>query len=182
MFGPTSESQDQCLYNRTDDLILIYLIETPRNIMEVLMINTVPVGRKGEFKTVAEGFARNYLFPRNFAIPATEGAKKHFNLMKDSWEKQILREKQMFAELAQKIEGTTVTITRRAGDKGRLFGSVTSAELAEEIKKASGVEIDKKLVVADHIKEVGEHDVTIRFTGEVKAALKIVVVAEVKKD
>ncbi|MCK9455682.1 MAG: 50S ribosomal protein L9 [bacterium ADurb.Bin157] len=151
--------------------------------MEVLMINTVPrVGRKGEFKTVAEGFARNYLFPRNFAIPATEGAKKHFNLMKDSWEKQILREKQMFAELAQKIEGTTVTITRRAGDKGRLFGSVTSAELAEEIKKASGVEIDKKLVVADHIKEVGEHDVTIRFTGEVKAALKIVVVAEVKKD
>ena len=102
--------------------------------------------------------------------------------MKDSWEKQILREKQMFAELAQKIEGTTVTITRRAGDKGRLFGSVTSAELAEEIKKASGVEIDKKLVVADHIKEVGEHDVTIRFTGEVKAALKIVVVAEVKKD
>lgn len=151
--------------------------------MEILMINTLPrVGRKGEFKTVAEGFARNYLFPRNFAIPATEGAKKHYNLMKSSWEKQIIREKQMFAEMAQKIEGTTVTITRKAGDKGRLFGSVTSAELAQEIKKASGIEIDKKLVVADHIKELGEHAVTIRFTGEVKANLKVSIVAEAKQN
>lgn len=152
--------------------------------MEVLMINTVPrVGRKGELKNVAEGFARNYLFPRNFAIPATEGAKKHLNLMKDSWEKQAAREKQLYTDMAQKIEGLTVTLTKRAGDKGRLFGSVTSAELAEQISKAANVDIDKKLVIADHIKETGEHSVTIRFTGEVKAHVKVVVVAEeVKAD
>ena len=147
--------------------------------MEVLMINTVPrVGRKGEFKNVAEGFARNFLFPRNFAIPATEGAKKHLNLMKDSWEKQSAREKAMYTEMAEKIEGLTLTLTKRAGDKGRLFGSVTSAELADEISKAAKVDVDKKLIVVDHIKEVGEHSVVIRFTGEIRAHLKVLVVAE----
>lgn len=147
--------------------------------MEVLMINTVPrVGRKGEFKNVAEGFARNYLFPRNFAIPASEGAKKHLELMKTSWEKQAAREKEMYSDMASKIEGLTITLTKRAGDKGRLFGSVTSAELADEISKAAKVDVDKKLIVADHIKETGEHSVTIRFTGEIRAHLKVVVVAE----
>ncbi len=151
--------------------------------MEVLMINTVPrVGRKGEIKKVAEGFARNFLFPRNFAIPATEGARQHLNLMKTSWEKQAVREKQAFLDMASKIEGLTLKLTRKAGDKGRLFGSVTSTELAEEIGKLAHVTIDKKLVVADHIKETGEHDVTIRFTGDVKARFKVVIVAEEKKD
>ncbi len=150
--------------------------------MEVLMINTVPrVGRKGELKKVTEGFARNYLFPRNYAIPATEGARKHLNLMKNSWEKQAVREKQAFMDMAAKIEGLTLKLTRKAGDKGRLFGSVTSNELAEEINKLAHVDIDKKLVVADHIKEVGEHAVTIRFTGEVKAHLKVVIVPEEKQ-
>lgn len=150
--------------------------------MEVLMIDTVPrVGRKGDFKTVAEGFARNYLFPRNYAIPATEGAKKHLNLMKTSWEKQAAREKQAYLDMASKIEGLVLKITRKAGDKGRLFGSVTSAELVEEIKKLTSVKIDKKLVVADHIKELGEHAVTIRFTGDVKANMKVVIVAAEKQ-
>lgn len=151
--------------------------------MEVLLINNVPrVGSKGEFKTVAEGYARNFLFPRNFAIPATAGAKKHLQLMQASWGKQAMREKQAYLDMAGKIEGLVIKISRRAGDKGRLFGSVTSAELVSEIGKAANVEIDKKLVVADHIKELGEHAVTIRFTGEVKANMKVVVVPEEKQD
>ncbi|EKD81066.1 MAG: hypothetical protein ACD_39C01996G0001, partial [uncultured bacterium] len=127
-------------------------------------------------------YARNFLFPRNFAIPATEGAKNHLQLMKNSWEKQAVREKQAFLDMASKIEGLVIKITRRAGDKGRLFGSVTSAELVSEISKSAKIDIDKKLVVADHIKEVGEHAVTIRFTGEVKAHMKVVVVPEEKQD
>lgn len=150
--------------------------------MEVLMINNVArVGQKGEIKNVAEGYARNFLFPRNLAILAGEGAKRHLNLMKSSWEKQVLKEKQAFQDMASRIEGITVKLTKKAGDKGRLFGSVTNAELAEEIGKAANVDIDKKLVVADYIKEVGEHEVTIRFTGDVKARLKVVVLAEEKQ-
>lgn len=147
--------------------------------MEVLMINNVPrVGSKGEIINVAEGYARNFLFPRNFAIPATVGAKKHLNLMKTSWENQALREKQAFQGMADKLEGMILKITKKTGDKGRLFGSVTSQELSEEIKKQVGLDVDKKLVVADHIKELGEHPISIRFTGEVKAQLKVLVVQE----
>jgi large subunit ribosomal protein L9 len=147
--------------------------------MEVLMINNVPrVGRKGQIIKVAEGYARNYLFPRNFAIPATEGAKKHLDLMKTSWENQEMRERKAFQDMADKLEGMVLKVTKRAGDKGRLFGSVTSQELSDEIKGQVGLDIDKKLVVADHIKEIGEHPITIRFTGEVKAQLKVVVVPE----
>ncbi|MGM0600338.1 MAG: 50S ribosomal protein L9 [Candidatus Rifleibacteriota bacterium] len=147
--------------------------------MEVLMINNVPrVGRKGEIIKVAEGYARNFLFPRNFAIPATSGAKKHLELMKTSWENQALREKNAFQEMADKLEGLVLKVTKKSGDKGRLFGSVTSQELANEIKNQAGLDIDKKLVVADHIKEVGEHPITIRFTGEVNAQLKVVVIPE----
>jgi large subunit ribosomal protein L9 len=147
--------------------------------MEVLMINNVPrVGRKGQIIKVAEGYARNYLFPRNFAIPATEGAKKHLDLMKTSWENQEMRERKVFQDMADKLEGMVLKVTKRAGDKGRLFGSVTSQELSDEIKGQVGLDIDKKLVVADHIKEIGEHPITIRFTGEVKAQLKVVVVPE----
>ncbi len=147
--------------------------------MEVLMINNVPrVGRKGQIIKVTEGYARNYLFPRNFAIPASEGAKKHLDLMKTSWENQAMRERKAFEDMAGKLEGMLLKITKKSGDKGRLFGSVTSQELSEEIKRQAGLDIDKKLVVADHIKEVGEHPITIRFTGEVKAQLKVVVVPE----
>ncbi|MEW6709561.1 MAG: 50S ribosomal protein L9 [Candidatus Riflebacteria bacterium] len=144
--------------------------------MEVLMINNVPrVGRKGQIIKVSEGYARNFLFPRNFAILATEGAKKHLQLMKTSWENQAMREKKAFQDMATKLEGMLLKITKRAGDKGRLFGSVTSQELSDQIKRQAGLDIDKKLVVADHIKEIGEHSITIRFTGEVKAHLKVVV-------
>lgn len=147
--------------------------------MEVLLINNVPrVGIKGDIIKVAEGYARNFLFPRNFAIPATGGAKKHLQLMKDSWEKQALKEKQAFQTMAEKIDGMVLKLTKKAGDKGRLFGSVTSTELAEKISEQANIDIDKKLVVASHIKELGEHDITVRFTGEVKAGLKVVVLPE----
>lgn len=147
--------------------------------MEVLLVNNVPrVGRKGQIIDVAEGYARNYLFPRNFAVVATKGAKKHLDLMKDSWEKQELKERKNHELMAEKIEGTVLKITKKAGEKGRLFGSVTSSELSEQINRQVGIEIDKKLVVADHIKEVGEHNIVVRFSGDVKAQMKVVVLPE----
>lgn len=147
--------------------------------MEVLLINNVPrVGRKGEIITVAEGYARNFLFPRNFAVAATAGAKRHLELMRSSWEKQDMREQQVYQTMADKLEGAVLKITKKAGETGRLFGSVTNSELAEQIKEQLSVNIDRKLVVADHIKDLGEHEVTIRFTGDIKAAMKVIVVAE----
>ena len=147
--------------------------------MEVLLINNVPrVGRKGEIINVAEGYARNFLFPRNFAVAATSGSRRHLELMKSSWEKQSMKEKKAFQDMADKLEGAVLKITKKAGEKGRLFGSVTSSELAEQINRQVNVDIDKKLVVADHIKDIGEHDITVKFSGEVKASMKVVVLPE----
>lgn len=147
--------------------------------MEVLLINTIPrVGQKGQIINVAKGYARNFLFPRNLAIPATEGAKRHLDLMKDSWEKQELKERKNYELMVEKLDNQLLKITKKAGESGRLFGSVTSNELSEEISKQIGIEVNKKLVVADHIKELGEHQITVRFTGDLKANLRVLVLPQ----
>lgn len=147
--------------------------------MQVLLIKDIDrVGKKGDTKRVTEGYARNFLFPRNLAVPLTEGSKKNVKLLEASWKRQEAKERDAAQALAQKIEGLTLRITKKSGEKGRLFGSVTSAEIAEAIHAESKVEIDKKTIVTDHIKELGQHDVTVRFSGEIKATVKVVVLPE----
>ncbi|NLM18046.1 MAG: 50S ribosomal protein L9 [Candidatus Riflebacteria bacterium] len=147
--------------------------------MEVLFVNTVPrVAEKGEIKRVAPGYARNFLFPRNYAVPATEGAKRNLELVRKSWEKQAEAVHKQYETLAEKLNGLNITIAKKAGEKGKLFGSVTNAELAEAINKATGAILDKKLIAADHIKEVGIHEISLRLPGDVKADFNLVVVAE----
>lgn len=91
-----------------------------------------------------------------------------------------MKEKEAVKLMAEKIEGLSIRITKKAGDKGRLFGSVTSAEIADAILAASRITIDKKDLVVDHIKELGQHDVVVRFSGEVKATIKVVVLPDVE--
>ncbi|MFZ2955785.1 MAG: 50S ribosomal protein L9 [Candidatus Ozemobacteraceae bacterium] len=147
--------------------------------MEVLLVRDVDrIGTKGETKRVTEGFARNFLFPRSLAVPLSPGAVSHLNLVKVSWERKAAKEKAAVEALAHKINGITIKITKKAGEKGRLFGSVTSAELAEMIKKDTGVEIDKHHITTDHIKELGQHEINVRFAHQAKATVKIIVVAE----
>lgn len=147
--------------------------------MQVLLIKDIDrVGKKGDTKRVTEGYARNFLFPRSLAVPLTEGSQKNVKLLEASWKRQEAKERDAAQALAQKIEGLNLRITKKSGEKGRLFGSVTSAEIAEAINVAAKVEIDKKSIVTDHIKELGQHDVVIRFSGEVKATVKVVVLPE----
>ncbi|MBI3037510.1 50S ribosomal protein L9 [bacterium] len=122
--------------------------------MQVLLIRDLDrIGKAGDTKNVAEGFAKNYLFPRNIAVPATPGALKHLKLMKVSWGRQAEKEKHEFKLLAGKIEGLTLRVSKKAGEHGKLYGAVTTSELAELISKEIGSEIDKKQVLSDHIKD-----------------------------
>lgn len=147
--------------------------------MQVLLINNVDrVGQKGQIIKVSEGFARNYLFRRNFAVPMTEGTERHLALMKSSWEKQDRKAREAANVLAEKIGKISIKITKKAGDKGRLFGSVTTSELAELIGREAGCEIDKKHILGDHLKEVGKHDVVVRLSGDVKATVQVLVMAD----
>ena len=147
--------------------------------MQVLLVKNIDrVGRKGQVIKVTEGYARNFLFRGKLAIPFTEGTKRHMDLMKKSWDLQEHKEKEAAAVLAEKIRGITLKITKKAGDKGRLFGSVTTAELAELLNKEGGFEIDKKHILGDHLKEVGKHEVTVRISGEVKSTFQVLIMSE----
>ncbi|MBF0408414.1 MAG: 50S ribosomal protein L9 [Candidatus Riflebacteria bacterium] len=147
--------------------------------MEVLLTNDVDrLGRKGDKKKVSEGYARNFLFPRSLAVRITDGVMSHHKLVQASWAKKALKEKNAAQEIANKIEGHTLKVYKRSGDKGRLFGSVTSTELVELIKKEIGVEIDKRHLITDHIKELGQYDLTAKISVDVKAKLKVVVLQD----
>jgi len=142
----------------------------------ILKENVENLGHIGDLVKVAPGYARNYLIPKGLALEATERnakalehARRHLEYKKN----QVLAAAQ---NLAAKIEAITLTIPHNAGEEGKLFGSVTTMELAEKLI-AQGVEIDRKKLVADPIKHTGEYSVPVKLHPEITATLKVVIVA-----
>jgi len=89
-----------------------------------------------------------------------------------------VKEQEAAKAIAAKIDGLTIKLTRKSGEKGRLFGSVTNTEIAELIMKKTDIQVDKRSVVFDHIKNLGEHEVTVKLFTDVKATVKVVVLPE----
>ncbi|HUO58297.1 MAG TPA: 50S ribosomal protein L9 [bacterium] len=144
--------------------------------MKVLMKSDVPkIGKKGEVLEVKEGYARNFLIPNGLAIEASGGALKQVEEEKKAVDRKKAKEKEEAQELANKIKGLTITLRHKAGDEGRLFGSITSAEIAEALKQ-KGHDLDrKKVVLDDPIRLVGEYQVKIKLHSEVTASLRVIV-------
>jgi large subunit ribosomal protein L9 len=148
--------------------------------MEVILKKNVDnLGYANELVTVKPGYGRNFLIPQGYAILATASAKKaHAEIMKQKAHKEskILAEAQ---ELAAKLEATSVKITTKVGEKGRIFGSVNTLQLSEALK-AEGVEIDRKsLKIKDEpIREIGEYEATANLHKDVQAVLKFEVIGE----
>ncbi|HEX7057551.1 MAG TPA: 50S ribosomal protein L9 [Bacilli bacterium] len=142
--------------------------------MKVVFLKDVKgQGKKGEVKEVAEGYARNFLFPQKAAAPASEGNVKQLEQQKAAEKKKKDHEKQKCQELAKKLEATVLELTAKAGEGGRLFGSITSKHIAEELEK-KGVHIDKrKIMLDDPIRTLGTTIVHIKLHPEVKAELKV---------
>ena len=147
--------------------------------MQVILIDDIArVGNKGEIVKVREGYARNFLFPRNMAIPVSKGSMTHRSFMEKSWQKHSAKKSEKAQEVVKILESMTLKVHKKAGEKGRLFGSVTTTELAELIGTAGKVQIDKHDIATDHLKELGEHTVVVKFSGEIKANVKVVVLPE----
>jgi large subunit ribosomal protein L9 len=147
----------------------------------VFLQNVEGSGRTGEIKEVADGFARNFLLPRRLAAPATADAIKRAEVRAVAEARQQAELDEEARALAEKLAGPIV-ITVRAGEKGRLYGSVTSADIAEEMSKLAGQDVDRHLLVLEEpIKEVGTHEVPLRLTRNVEATLTVEVVAEEEK-
>lgn len=148
--------------------------------MKVILVEDVQgTGKKGETVVVKDGYGRNFLVPRGLAVPGTEGNVARFESIVKSVSNKKARDLKNAEDLKAKLEETSLTIRKKAGEDGRLFGSVTHKDVAEAVKAATGVDIDKKLVrFEEPIKTTGSHTVLIHLQPDVNAAVKI----EVEKE
>ena len=136
------------------------------------------LGRKGEVVDVADGYARNYLVPRGLALKASAGSQKQADAMKRNRQVRESREREAAQAVAAQFEGRTISIKARAGGEGRLFGSVTSADIAEAVQKQTGANIDRrKLALDEPLKELGGADVVVRLHPDVVATIHVEVEA-----
>ncbi len=131
-------------------------------------------GKKDELVNVADGYARNYLFPRGLAVPADKGAVTDLKNKEESRKFKAETELENAKDLASRIDGTIVTVVSKAGSTGRLFGSVTAKEVAEAIEAKYGVGIDKRKIVLDgDIKNFGIYDAVVKIAPGVTAKVRV---------
>lgn len=144
--------------------------------MEVILLKDIKgVGKKGEIVKVKEGYAKNFLFPQNAGILATAEELQKIENKKKREEKENQKLLEEAKEKAKKLEGTIVKVVVKTGENGKIFGSVTSKEVAEYIEKATGIAIDKKKVTLseEHIKTTGNYNAVVKIHNEVKATVKL---------
>jgi len=148
--------------------------------MEILLKQNVEkLGSAGDIVKVKAGYARNFLIPRGLAMPATAGLRKQSEQLKGAAERRRLRELATAQDLADRISATTLTFAARAGESGRLYGSITSAQIADALAESLGIEIDRRRIRLDQsLRELGEHEVSIHLVQEVNAIFKVNVEAE----
>ncbi|MCQ2347506.1 MAG: 50S ribosomal protein L9 [Paludibacteraceae bacterium] len=146
--------------------------------MEVILIQDVAnLGYKNDVVKVKEGYGRNYLIPNKYAVIANEGNMKQ---LQENMKQQAHKMAKLLADaqaLAEKIAATTITIAVKANEDGKIFGTVTTAQIAEALENA-GMAVDKKVITVEAVKELGEHVAYARLHREVKAEIKLNVVAE----
>lgn len=144
----------------------------------ILNADLAKIGRKGDVVEVKAGFARNYLLPRNLAFPATKGTLRQAENVRHVREERNRKEVDSANALAERIAGTPLRLTARAGDEGQLFGSITSSEVADRLAEALGVEIERRKLHVEAIRSIGVHEFELRLHPEVLAKGSIEVIAE----
>jgi large subunit ribosomal protein L9 len=147
--------------------------------MEVILKeDVINLGSRGEVVKVADGYGRNFLLPRKLAMQATDNNKAIIEQMKGKAARRSATEKAQAQELVAKLEPVVVSFTRKSGENGHLFGSVTSADIAHELE-TKGFEVDRrKIQLAEPLKSVGDFTVAIKLHREVTAHVKVNVAAE----
>ena len=148
--------------------------------MKVVFIEDVPdVALAGQTREVADGYGRNYLLPKKLAVLADSAAS---NILKAQMKKVLVKRAQAAAEMseiASKIDGVEITIIARVGESERLYGSVTATDISASLNESTGQVVDKrKIILEEPIRQLGSHDVTVAFTHDITASIKVVVEAE----
>ncbi|HZR15018.1 MAG TPA: 50S ribosomal protein L9 [Acidimicrobiia bacterium] len=145
----------------------------------VLREDVEHLGTKGDVVDVADGYARNFLVPRGLAMRASKGTIAQAAAMRRNREARDRREREAATAVAAQLRDKRVEVRARAGEGGRLFGSVTAADIADVVRDQLGVEIDRRRVQLDEpLKELGDHEVGVRLHTDVDAVLTVAVVAQ----
>lgn len=147
--------------------------------MKVILLKDVKgKGKKGDVVNVSDGYARNFLFPKNLAEEATTSNVNILNKKKEAERKQRLAEIEAAQKRAEELKGKELKIEAKAGDNGKLFGAITNKDIAKELKNRFKLDIDKKKVVMETIKLVGAYDVELKLYPKVSAKIKVVIAAK----
>jgi large subunit ribosomal protein L9 len=144
----------------------------------ILTQDVTGLGAPGDVVEVAPGYGRNYLVPQGLAIQATRGAEKQIATIRRAREVREVRDLSQAKQIQGQLAGLQVRLPARSGDGGRLFGSITSADVVEAVQKAGGPKLDRRLVTLQNpIKSLGAHTVTVKVHPEVEATVTLEVVA-----
>lgn len=139
----------------------------------ILLADVKGQGKKGELCNVSDGYARNFLFPKNLAIEANSAAMSELKSREQAAEHHKKEELAAAKETATKLNGKTVVIKAKAGSSGKLFGSVTSKEIVEVLAKTTGITVDKKKMTVADIKNFGEYTAEIKLLAGVTAKITV---------
>lgn len=146
--------------------------------MKVILRQDVDgVGRRGDIVSVADGHARNFLLPKGMAIVATDGAVNQANAMRKARDLREAADREAAGTIAEALTAKTFTIKAKAGNEGRLFGSVTNGDIADALAEQGGVRLDRKKIVVQPIRTTGSHSAVVRLHADVECHIKISVVA-----
>ena len=147
----------------------------------VLLCDVKGQGKKEDILTVSDGYARNYLFPRKWAMEATPASIKEIQ-RKRAAEEQLEKERRAEATaLAKSLDGKVIHVSAKCGDTGRLYGSITNQEIADALKQQFGMEIDKRKIDCEPIRQTGEYEISLSVYAGIAAKMKVLVTDGGKK-
>jgi large subunit ribosomal protein L9 len=147
--------------------------------MKVILLQDVKnIGKKGDVINTSDGYARNFLFPRKLAEEATDSSLHILNNKKENERKQKIAEIEAAQKLAGELKGKVVKITGKTGESGKLFGAITSKDVAALIKTQYKVTVDKKKIVMETIKVAGEYEIEVKLYPEVSTKMKVNIVPQ----
>jgi len=147
--------------------------------MKVILLQDVKqIGKKGDVIEASDGYARNFLFPRKLAQEANDSNMHILNNKKENERKLKLAQLEAAQKLAGELKGKEITIKAKAGESGKLFGAITSKDVAELIKAQYKIEVDKKKIVMDTIKLAGGYEIEVKLYPEVSTKMKVIIVPQ----
>ena len=141
----------------------------------ILTCDVKGTGNKNEVLNVSDGFARNYLFPRKWAVEATPAAVKEIERKHALEEKLEAERREEASQRAASLKGKSIELSAKCGEKGRLYGSITAQEIADALKAQHGVDVDRRKIECEPIRQVGEYDATVWVYSGITVKMKVVV-------